>query len=354
MELQNLLREYGIDYVQDKYNFFIRRHSKYPNLFSVKYGREPDWSQIVVRQARGIIFDENDNFKIIAYPYDKFFNFYQTEAALINWSEAKVSKKEDGTMICLYNYNDEWMVSTPGSPDAAGSSYVTTNKSFSEVFFDTWKELGYKMPVSKNFCYMFELMTPYNIVVVPHKTKSIVFHGMRDLRTLQEADPVSAPQKWQKPKYYDYSSLIEVIEAAKKLDPSKQEGFVVCDKSFKRIKVKSPKYMEIASRSKSPKQFVRLILDDDTEFFADTPHLDKEFKEYLNTYNSLCKRLDAQYKNLPETKSIKEFASVVKDLDLNHVYFALKRGAANNADEHLRSLLPSVLLKIIKKELKNN
>jgi hypothetical protein len=85
---------------------------------------------------------------------------------------------------------------------------------------------------------------------------------VRDLNTLQEIDPVETAKEngWRTPKMYatqinslfhhfrsfEYSSLDEVVEAARSLDPHAREGFVVCDRNFNRVKVKSPRYIALA------------------------------------------------------------------------------------------------------------
>src|SRR3712207_7217271 len=50
-------------------------------------------------------------------------------------------------------------------------------------FWRTWSQLGYETPAAvqaRDCCYMFELLTPENRVIVSHARPRIVLHGARD------------------------------------------------------------------------------------------------------------------------------------------------------------------------------
>jgi len=57
---------------------------------------------------------------------------------------------------------------------------------------------------------------------------------------------IGAANNWSVVKSYPMKDLLEVVEAANKLNPAIAEGFVVCDASFQRIKVKSPSYVALS------------------------------------------------------------------------------------------------------------
>lgn len=103
------------------------------------------------------------------------------------------------------------------------------------------------MPEINHMCYMFELVTPLNTIVVKYKENALTLIGCRDLRTLSEVDPFPVAQQngWACVKTYPITSLNEALEAAKLLNPMENEGFVVRDASFQRIKIKSPQYVAL-------------------------------------------------------------------------------------------------------------
>jgi hypothetical protein len=94
--------------------------------------------------------------------------------------------------------------------------------------------------------YMFELTSPFNKVVVQWHETRLNFLGVRDNVSLQETYFTEHPLKdvFHTPKVFSLHSLQECIEAAEKLGPS-DEGYVVCDKDFNRVKVKSVLYVSL-------------------------------------------------------------------------------------------------------------
>lgn len=83
--------------------------------------------------------------------------------------------------------------------------------------------------------------------------EALILHGCRDIRKYpyQELDPIvtSKENGWQCVQVFGLKTLKEIINASNKLNPMVSEGFVVRDKNFNRIKVKSPQYVAIAHLS---------------------------------------------------------------------------------------------------------
>lgn len=183
---------------------------------------------------------------MVAFPYLKFFNYGEETAAPIDWSTAKVYDKVDGSLATLYHYKGEWHVASSGTPDASGS--MPGSPSFAEIFWQLWGKLKYKLPTDTSKCYMFEMFARQQRIVVPVNAEMIFLHGVRDLQTLKEVDPIPIAEKcgYKMPTTYPMTNLEECLEAARKLTPDVAEGFVVVDANFNRIKIKSPTYVAIA------------------------------------------------------------------------------------------------------------
>lgn len=110
--IDDLLREHGIK---------SRRHSKHENLVLLKYNQvESDFRKPIVRECRGLVLDEADDWRVVCRAFDKFFNYGEPGAAEIDWGTARVQEKLDGSLTTLYSYAGRWHVATSGSPDAAG------------------------------------------------------------------------------------------------------------------------------------------------------------------------------------------------------------------------------------------
>ena len=237
--LTDYIKHNGFDALANKLSIVSKRHTKYPNLVLLKYHMlESPMEHPVVQKCRGIILDEADNWRVVSYGYDKFFNQGGAHAAEIDWSTAKVFDKLDGSIMTLYHYDGEWQVASSGVPDATGQMMGSTI-TFHDLFWQVWNALNYHLPKDTDCCYMFELMTPYNRVVVEHKTSDIVLHGVRRLTDERELNPIVEGHlnNWHTVKVLSLESWDEVLAATTELDPMDAEGYVVCDANYNRQKV---------------------------------------------------------------------------------------------------------------------
>ena len=103
MELQDYLRTKGLEKLTQTYNVKVNRHNNFANLVCLKYSQiESSLGEKIVQQCRGIILDESNNWKIVSYPYDKFFNYGECHAPKLNWETAQIYSKLDGSLMNLY------------------------------------------------------------------------------------------------------------------------------------------------------------------------------------------------------------------------------------------------------------
>lgn len=100
---------------------------------------------------------------------------------------------------------------------------------------------------------MFELISFRNTVLIQYQEEDVFLHGVRDLDTFVEYEPelYAKKYKWNCAPTRSFSeiNLQTVVEAAAKLDVTKYEGFVIRDKNFNRIKIKSPQYVAMGLMS---------------------------------------------------------------------------------------------------------
>lgn len=242
------------------YNLNITRDGDY-TLF--KYNQiESDFNEELVREARGIIFNISARGTLypvidcVCRPFDKFGNYGESYCPDIDWASASVQEKVDGSLIKVWYGSDyTWHISTNGSINAF-TAPINDFMNFGDLFVDTvLKNTGlenidkfYRL-LNTRFTYMFELVSPYNRVVIPYETAQVYFLGLRESRDFYNHNKEFMPEDsiladyFPIPKRYDLHSLEDVIAAAQKL-PWNEEGYVVCDKYFNRIKIKSPSYVQ--------------------------------------------------------------------------------------------------------------
>ena len=104
MELQEFLRSHN-DWEKllkhDPYNLQIKHQCDHFIIFNYNQYNS-DLSLAEVKQARGIIFDETNNYEIACYPFDKFFNASEPLSSKIDWTSACVQTKVDGSIMKLF------------------------------------------------------------------------------------------------------------------------------------------------------------------------------------------------------------------------------------------------------------
>jgi hypothetical protein len=295
LETVAYLQKHGAGALQSEFSLSSKQHQTHQNLWLFKYHQtKSDFSQPIVRECRGLIVDFKANYRVVAYPYLKFFNYGEENAAEIDWSTARVYDKVDGSLATLYWYKGEWYVASSGTPDASGS--MPGSPSFADIFWQLWGKMKYKLPTDTNKCYMFEMFARKQRIVVPVNSEMIYLHGVRDLQTLQEIDPAPIAEKlgYKMPQSFPLRSIEEVVEAAKKVTPDVGEGFVVVDAHFNRVKVKSPIYVAVAHlNSKDPsnlnyRSMLHIIrINEDQEFLSYFPNWKSLHTNAMKNYRTL-------------------------------------------------------------------
>ncbi len=294
---------------KEPYNLKITRDKSY---IMFKYNQmSSDFSFPLVQEARGIIFREY-NWECVCRGFDKFFNYSEPNACNIDWGTASVQEKVDGSLIKFW-YDKGWHISTNGTIDAFKAELNDVKyHTFGDLVEDAmpmswgaWEEIA-----DPKCTYMFELVSPYNRVVIPYEETKLYFLGMRDMEDGGEWNPQDSDISYvfEMPKRYPLHSLEDVQRAANAL-PWNQEGYVVCDNNFNRVKIKSPQYvMAHYARNNgvvNAERLVQVILDGEQE----------EFLTYASDYADELKKVEAAmyeigykaFDKLKEIFNMKEF-----------------------------------------------
>ena len=222
-----------------------------------------DFNNEIVRECRGIIFKEGEWEHPVCHAFDKFGNYGESYVPEMDWATVKVSEKIDGSIMKLWCYNGYWNLSTNGNIDAKDAPISDVRKEdFAQVFWEgiiqhlpQTRDKG-KLPtlvnwassLDQDYTYIFELVSPYNRVVIPYENTDVYFLGARNNITNEQfgCDTTSAMimhcEVFPRPKIYSMNSLEDIMNAANEL-PWDEEGYVCYDKNFNRCKIKSPKYV---------------------------------------------------------------------------------------------------------------
>ena len=347
LELLDFMRSTpnALEVLETKYAIHVKRHTKYSNLILLKYNQiESPLGVKLVQQCRGIILDEANNWNVVSFPYTKFFNYGEGHAAEIDWSAARVYEKVDGSLMVLYYYDGHWEVSSSGLPDASGDMMGTTT-TFADLFWQVWKELEYKLDsADKNVCYMFELATPFNRIVVQHKENKIVLHGARRLSDFRELNPVVEAHNngWECVKTYPLGSWDEIVAAAKDLNPMQNEGYVVCDSTnYNRVKVKGPQYVAVAHMRDgfTTRRMLEIIrTNENQEFLSYFPEYKDLYHDIKAKYEFLVGKIEGFYEAIKHIDERKQFALLATTQKFSGTLFGLKYNKFNSARESIAEM----------------
>ena len=320
------------------------------NLFS------SDFTNPIVKECRGCCLEIKDNkvSEILCYPYDKFFNYGDPNCAVIDWSSAKAEDKIDGMLLKVFKHNDMCIALTNGSwnPKGLPVDNITAESLLIQAFNDCTVNFYNEMMVVNsldsnhwtnkipNGCtIMIELTSPYNRVICKYDKIKLWFHGFRDEKYV-ECDPEEIKSMYNIP--YDIPKSIpvnnseQVLEMAKKLDGRYEEGFVVCDKNFNRIKLKCDDYLRIKTylgeEGITDSRIFKLILDSETDDLLEfDPTLIDKINDIKNKI-SFVKKIFADINIyaitlLHNLGSKKEYALMVKNTKASNIWFeVLKEG----------------------------
>ena len=368
--------------LQEKpYCITISRDVKFGhNLIMFKYSQiDSNFNEALVRECRGLILDE-DTLEPVCVPFFKFGNYGESYCPEIDWKSCWVGEKLDGSLIKMSRIGDDILWSTNGTIDAFKAPLAEQigciAKSFGELAYfavldnyrkacnlsvsdhidpgcaDSWL----KSIVKPGFTYMFELTSPFNKVVVQWRETRLSFLGVRNNETLQETYFSDHELKciFNTPKVFPLRSVDDCVKAANELDCN-NEGFVVCDKNFNRVKVKSPTYVALHHMKNnnvlSYERGIEIVRGNELE---EVVTYFPEFKEHLEKikekYDFLVSRLEASWDgfNTLVTALVprKEAAIwITKNFDIPGVGFALLDGKVKSVKEWIEKCPAKNLVK---------
>jgi len=362
IELVNYIKENGLEKLLSEFKIKATYSEKHPQLVCLKYNQvESPLKEKVAQQCRGIILDTADDWKIVSRSYDKFFNYGEGDGTTcyhdrLDWNSARVYEKLDGSLLTLYPYKGEWLVQSSSNPDASGM-VNGSGISFAELFWEVWREKGYKLPKQGpvDYCYMFELITKRNKIVVPYAENRLILHGVRCLTSGHELfvdDEIVDSfmlgyERVERLWMYGWDS---VLISSKNLPVNEGEGYVVCDRQFNRIKVKSPTYcaMHHLKGTMSPTRLLQVVmLNENLEFLAYFPEMAAEIEGLRSKYSYLVDRIEKTWLDIKDIENQKDFAMKAKDLEFSAILFQLRK----TPTESVTSVLSKQRVELVQKML---
>lgn len=274
------------------YNLTIKRDGK---LILFKYNQiSSDFNEEICCEARGLILEEG-TWKVVRMAFKKFFNLGESFAAKIDWDSAVGSEKLDGSIISVFYYDGKWRIATNSTIDAfkAELNGVGPYKTFGELF-ESVLPLSTFANYNKHRCWTFELVSPYNKVVIDYPETKVYLLSVRDMDSLEElgldaveiladANGLTVPERYDLNNEADYRKVVEQM-------PEGHEGIVVRDVNGERVKIKTLLYFEMHRAKNNGVITLERIVDliranDHYEFLS-------YFPEYQSVFDDVKRQID--------------------------------------------------------------
>jgi hypothetical protein len=327
-----------------------------------------DANNDIVRECRSLIL-HLDTWDVASMAFRRFFNLGEARPGMdFDWDNFDVFEKLDGSLISVFHLPKHgWIMSTRSVP-GADTPFDDSGETFASLVHRTLADMGTSWDAvtsyfSTDCTYILELTAPENQIVVQHKDRKLSLLGIRHLPTLREMriedwllnNPGFPLPLAPKHKGFDPRVDRDVIEGR---NPLEFEGFVLVDKDFNRIKVKSSAYCLMSSRkdslAKSNAARIELILserDDDV-----MPMLPKFVQDKMTDLKArivaLANRIDADYLTVKDIEVQKDFAMAVLPMDkiggCSNAMFAIRKGSVPDGISFLRQAQPKSILQMIR------
>ena len=373
LTIQKYILKHGLDKTLKDFNLKSR---VYENKILLKYDQLSSptlMAMAEMQDSRGIIL-ELGTWKVLSLAFRKFFNSEEGNAHKIDWNTARILEKLDGTLIQLYwdEFKGKWFAGTTGTAEGEGEVNNKMGTTFNDLFFQTVTEkYGLELDqLDKGYCFVFELTTPYNIVVKPHGESSASLLTVRELATLEEIsyeELLTVGRNLNIPvvKSYDLNAknvgaLIKTFENM----PWSDEGYVVVDANFNRVKIKNPAYVAVHHlKGKSAEHNIITIVKSNEieEFGATFPERKEELYKLKENYDILLAKLNATWEELKlrKPKNImpaekKKYAAAVFEVCTKYdlkpftgLYFGLNDGKVESVEKFLIEYDDKLLYKML-------
>lgn len=305
------------------YNLKISRDNGYVMF---KYNQlSSDLSNPIVQDARGLILFE-ETLDTVCWAFSKFFNYSEINCAEIDWNSAAVEEKIDGSLLKIWHHNNHWHVSTNGIIDAYKAEVSDNDWTFGKLFDAAIKNMAvpdFFNGLDQHMTYMFELVSPRSKVTIYYPETRLYYLGCRDMTTMQECKVYYSVMREADilyPKVYPLHNLEDCLAYVKTMTKD-EEGFVVKDKNFNRIKIKSPEYLMAFHMNNNGVVTTRRIINMIREnyiddFVAYCPEYKDRVQEVFDGISNLAKSLEDTWARCKDTAAANRqvFSCVIKDL----------------------------------------
>eukprot|EP01124_Arcella_intermedia_P035312 TRINITY_DN8954_c0_g1_i1.p1 TRINITY_DN8954_c0_g1~~TRINITY_DN8954_c0_g1_i1.p1 ORF type:complete len:655 (-),score=156.44 TRINITY_DN8954_c0_g1_i1:19-1791(-) len=308
------------------------QHPRVPELLQLYSDFYSPPNSEISLSCSGLVVHLKD-MKVVCAPIGLFFPLDADETAKepfvpeICWEAIKISKKVNGIEVTLYHYEGQWLL-TGYCYTLYAHQYCKRNgmkaskitEKIEEVFWELWRDLGYKLPdPAELFNYTFSIHPEERILVLI---------GVRSLCNFQEVEvdtfierfgwkpaepfPFTLQQKGKDgPIKARYSSQLVSLLDKECLSICQYQGLMITDSKFNRVIIESKPYnlldnMNISDGSTKIHKFFTIIRtnyhekDKFISYFTDWKDW---FLHTLDLFDKLCNKINTIYSSISQLSS---------------------------------------------------
>lgn len=259
------------------------------------------------------------------------------------------------SLMTAFPYNGEWHFASSGTPDASGQ-VNGMDFTFEQLFKQCLGDNELPDASTCRMCFMFEMTSKYNRVVVQYDEPSITLIGARCLDSYEEMEACVAWEMYFPKANFGYvksfpiGNLTDLIAARDQLNPRQQEGFIVWDLDT-RVKVKNLEYIKLHhmkdSLQSSPRALMRVVMAGEvSEVVIALPEFTEELTRLEKKYNTLISTVEKDYEEIRHIESQKDFALEAKKKLVSSPLFAIRNKKANSVKEFLSQIQVDTVLEL--------
>lgn len=358
--VRNLIISKNFESFDDLKHYFVNEYhlkvQEYKKLYMLRYTESSDLTDSIVRECEGIIFEKNTN-NIVHYTHKKCFDSIGTKEDEVivldkynknnlimdmydienikddNDCKYLVQEYIDGSLIKVYNWNNEWIVSTASLINAK-NNFWKSNKSFYTLFEETVKNVydqtffEFTKTLDKKYAYSFVMQHPENETIISIKEPKLLIINRIDLSTINNKEQTIIEEYSDDLKEISIENINNLIDHAKN-DNNLMDNYIItkiidgvidC-----KIKILSEKFLKMKT------------------LYGNYPNIGLKYIEHIsNVYNSKYEILSIQ---LDAIKAKKEF---IDTFSIKPITIEIDRLLQKTINQILRLYIDT---KIMKKDL---
>lgn len=249
--------------------------------YSNKCVFEKGWAPLTMA-ARGLVL--RDNGDVVARPWPKFFNLGERPDDKLPAETPELSKKYDGSLVIVFFDAVRWRAVTRGCWENVQTKYA-----------EEWLKVhGFKLDEYRT--YLFELVAPWNRIVVHYPKDDMILLGMVETSTARDFSYAETRQEAMNIGLTPVEFEVKPIESLNLEDPAikNEEGFVARFSNGFRVKLKYRQYLYLHKivTGLSIKGIWEILATGNKPDFSAVPD------EFLGWYTKQAAKIQAKYDSL--------------------------------------------------------